>query len=192
MKEAKQKMETALEGMSKMPADMSAMTAGHPGDTSGMPEGMAAMMGGNSDTAAQMPDGMPPMAGGNPDAPQMPDGMPPVMGGNSDASDSPMADMLKAKEEMQAAVDKMEISIGEMETLSSHMSEMKDAIPGAFDTALNDYLDEIDNNGPKLEETFQSTLNKGFSDIYTLTAVTSVIALAVLAFYKWNRKKEKA
>lgn len=191
MKEAKQKMETALEGMSKMPENMSAMAGGHPGDTSGMPEGMAAMMGGNSDTAAQMPDGMPPMAGGNPDVPQMPDGMPPVMGGNSDASDSPMADMLKAKEEMQAAVDKMEISIGEMETLSSHMSEMKDAIPGAFDTALNDYLDEIDNNGPKLEETFQSTLNKGFSDIYTLTAVTSVIALAVLAFYKWNRKKEK-
>ena len=51
------------------------------------------------------------------------------------------------------------------------------------------YLDEIDNNGPKLEKTFQSTLNKGFSDIYTLTAVTSVIALAVLAFYKWKRKK---
>ncbi|MDO5156583.1 MAG: hypothetical protein Q4D51_11525, partial [Eubacteriales bacterium] len=114
--------------------------------------------------------------------------------GMSDMSEMPtdMSAMTQKLDEMKAAVDGMDASIKEMETLSSHMGEMRDAIPGAFDTALNDYIAEIDHNSDAIEECFQSTLNKGFSDIYLLTAITSVFALLILTLYRWNKEKSIA
>ena len=102
-----------------------------------------------------------------------------------------MSDMMSKMQggaDMQSALDGMDASISEMETLSAHMSEMKDAIPSAFDTAMSNYLDEIDNESSKIEKCFQDTLNEGFSNIYLLTAITSGIALLVLALYRWKKK----
>lgn len=77
--------------------------------------------------------------------------------------------------------------ISAMKTLASQMETMRDAVPEAFDTALENYLNEIDNNREVIEVTFQKTLNEGFSDIYLLTAVTAAIALALLGFYKGKK-----
>ena len=89
-------------------------------------------------------------------------------------------DMSSMKDMMGGMSD----SLDKMKTLSSQMTELRDAIPDAFDTALTYYLEDIDACGPELEECFQRTLNKGFSDIYLVTAITGTLALLILAFYK--------
>lgn len=89
---------------------------------------------------------------------------------------------------MSSAVASMDKTMGEMKTMTKQMAEMQKAIPDAFETAKKDYLKEIDKNSDKIEKTFQDTLNKGFSNIYLLTTITSGVALVILAFYK---KKEE-
>lgn len=76
-----------------------------------------------------------------------------------------------------------------MQNLSAQMTELRDAVPGAFDKALENYVAEIDNKGADIEEVFQSTLNEGFSDIYLLTVITSALALLILCFYTWKKKE---
>ena len=90
--------------------------------------------------------------------------------------------------ELKSSMDEMSVSITDMETLTSHMAVLRDAIPDAFDTALKNYLEQIDEQGDKIEEAFQVTLNKGFSDIYLLTVIVAVIAMALLVFYNSNKK----
>ena len=42
------------------------------------------------------------------------------------------------------------------------MDTMKAAVPGAFDTALKNYLKQIDASSAKIESTFQEVLNQRF------------------------------
>ena len=182
MKEARDKMSSMLtampempngmEGMPEMPADMEGMPE-MPADMEGMPE-MPAGMEGMPEMPAGM-EGMPEMPAGMEGMPEMPAGMQgmPEMNGSKD---------------MQSTLDDMDASIAEMETLSAHMGEMKEAVPSAFDDALKNYLADIDSNGKAIETCFQDTLNEGFSNIYLLTAVTSVLALVILALYRWKKK----
>jgi hypothetical protein len=65
---------------------------------------------------------------------------------------------------------------------------MKAAIPGAFKTAEKNYLKAIDAKSPKIEKTFQDTLNNGFRQIYTMVGIASVAGLLLLMLYR--RKKE--
>ena len=90
--------------------------------------------------------------------------------------------------QMESAMNELSSSITEMETLVRQMAVIQNAIPSAFFTSLNDYLNQIDKNSSKIETTFQKTINKGFSDIYLLTAIVAVIALGILVFYN-NKKK---
>lgn len=89
---------------------------------------------------------------------------------------------------MKAAATAIDSSIGEMQKLSSQMTAMSAAVPGAFDTALSSYLKEIDNRSDKIEGAFQSTLNSGFSDVYLTTVIAAGAALLLLSLY--DRKKE--
>ncbi len=79
--------------------------------------------------------------------------------------------------------------ISQMETLSSHMQELKKSIPGAFETALKTYTDDIEKNREEIEEVFQKTLNEGFSDIYLLSVITASVAFLILLFYKKEKNK---
>ena len=86
----------------------------------------------------------------------------------------------------------MTASMKDMETTASQMEEMRDALPGAFDVALDNYLKDIDDRGEQIELTFRDTLNEGFFNIYFLSVITAAIALLVLAFYKPQKRAAAA
>lgn len=86
----------------------------------------------------------------------------------------------------------MSAMVTEMKTTVSHMEELRDALPGAFDEALENYLKDIDARGEQIETTFRDTLNEGFFNIYLLSVITAAVALLVLAFYKSNKKPVEA
>ncbi len=86
---------------------------------------------------------------------------------------------------MTAAKDKMTLLIDQM-------SQMNSAVPGAFDTAKNDYLGQIDTLKPTIEKEFQRTLNIGFRQLYATVTIVSVLGLLVLAFYKRRKTTAEA
>jgi len=93
-----------------------------------------------------------------------------------------------ANASMQQAMAQMSSTLTELKTLQEHMQALSDAIPGAFDTALSDYLGEIDDLSAQIEASFQDTLNDGFSNIYLTTAIAAAIALLLVALY--DRRRE--
>lgn len=153
------------------PDIIESITSGIDKGIEGINSGIEAM---SAMTDMSMQGGMPAMGSMTGD---MPEGMPAMDGMTGDMPD------------MSAALDAMKAQVEEMKTLASQMAEMKDAIPGAFDTALENYLADIDACSPQIEECFQSTLNEGFSNIYLLTAITAGVALIILAFYKAKAKQ---
>jgi peptidoglycan hydrolase CwlO-like protein len=70
---------------------------------------------------------------------------------------------------------------------SRKLTVLRDAVPGAFDTAKSNYLAEIDARGPQLEQTFVHTLNTGFFGIFSASAVSAVVALLLLLGYPRRR-----
>ncbi|NLA26416.1 MAG: MFS transporter, partial [Firmicutes bacterium] len=74
-----------------------------------------------------------------------------------------------------------------IEELINKMIAAKDSVPAVFETAKNNYLKEIDRKSDDLEKTFQDTMNKGFNNVFATSALSSVMALLLLAFYS---KKE--
>jgi EmrB/QacA subfamily drug resistance transporter len=101
----------------------------------------------------------------------------------------------KAKQAQQEKLDSMVKAMysiksakKDIEDTISKMTAMKDAVPGAFKTADINYLKEIDKLGGKIENEFQTILNNGFKQVYLTVAISSLIALIILAFY---RKREE-
>lgn len=76
------------------------------------------------------------------------------------------------------------------ETLKK-MKTMKDAVPGAFETAEKNYMKKIDLASGKIETTFQEILNIGFRQIYTVVAVASAIGLLLLLLYRERRREDE-
>lgn len=99
-----------------------------------------------------------------------------------------IADSKKSQADMGTAVTSMKATIAEMTDLSVKMTTLKDAVPGAFETAKENYVAEIKKEGPQIENSFQSTLNGGYKNVYLTSAIAAVLALLVLVFY---RKKKK-
>lgn len=102
--------------------------------------------------------------------------------------DNKIKESQASQAEMKKAAEELDHSIQQMETLSAHMTVMKEAVPGAFETALNNYLAEIDKRSDKIEETFQSTINAGFWDIYLTTVIAAALALLLVLLY--DKKRE--
>lgn len=75
-------------------------------------------------------------------------------------------------------------------TLSDEMTQLKDAIPEAFEAAKNSYISEIEEKRGEIETAFQSTLNVGFKNIYFSTSIACAIALIMLAFYRKKPETE--
>jgi len=67
---------------------------------------------------------------------------------------------------------------------------LRDAVPGAFETAKDDYLAEIDALSPTLEKTFADTLNTGFRGIYLSTMAAALLAALLLTLYPRRAKSE--
>jgi hypothetical protein len=85
---------------------------------------------------------------------------------------------------MQAKIDEMKNVNLQMTGTVDKMNTLKEALPGAFDTAKTNYLTEIENNRNIIENEFQTTLNNGFKQVYFTVAIASLLALILLIFYK--------
>ncbi len=67
---------------------------------------------------------------------------------------------------------------------------LRDAVPGAFETAKDDYLAEIDALSPTLEAEFRNTLNGGFRGIYLSTMAAALLAALLVTLYPHRTKAE--
>ncbi len=86
-------------------------------------------------------------------------------------------ELIKARAEINDARSQVTETTRELKVLDA-------AVPGAFDQALTDYLAEIDQLGPQLKQTFQSTLNEGFRDLYLLYGAACLLLLGLLPLIK--------
>ena len=94
-----------------------------------------------------------------------------------------VAEAQKSRADMKTAMDGMNTAILQMQDLQTKMEVLKEAIPGAFTQAKENYLAAIDAKAPELEGAFQNTLNSGFGKVYLTSAIASLLALLMLAFY---------
>lgn len=90
--------------------------------------------------------------------------------------------------EMQGRIEGMKGAVMQMTDTVDKMNALKDAIPGAFDTAKEDYLLEIENRRSAIEQEFQTTLNNGFKQVYATVAIVSLLAMIVLMLYREEKK----
>lgn len=109
---------------------------------------------------------------------------------------SQMNTMKVQSNKMKSQLDSMESALTSMKKTSTSMKSLKDkmvvlknSIPSAFEEGEKSYLKEIDKRRDKIENTFQSVLNKGFKNVYLTTAVASILGLFLLFFYNDKSKK---
>lgn len=104
--------------------------------------------------------------------------------------DQGIAGIQGAISKMPKGNDGLNSTLAVMKDLENKMNILKDAVPSAFDTAQNNYLNAIEQKAPEIETAFQTTLNSGFKNIYITAVIASVIALLLLSFY--TKKRELA
>lgn len=109
---------------------------------------------------------------------------------------SQMNTMKVQSNKMKSQLDSMESALTSMKKTSTSMKSLKDkmvvlknSIPSDFEEGEKSYLKEIDKRRDKIENTFQSVLNKGFKNVYLTTAVASILGLFLLFFYNDKSKK---
>ena len=119
-----------------------------------------------------------------------------TMKSKMDDMKSQMNTMKVQSNKMKSQLDSMESALTSMKETSTSMKSLKDkmvvlknSIPGAFEEGEKSYLKEIDKRRDKIENTFQSVLNKGFKNVYLTTAVSSILGLFLLFFYNDKSKK---
>ena len=119
-----------------------------------------------------------------------------TMKSKKDEMKSQMNTMKTQSNKMKSQLDSMESALTSMKETSTSMKSLKDkmvvlknSIPGAFKEGEKSYLKEIDKRRDKIENTFQSALNKGFKNVYLTTAVASIVGLFLLFFYNDKSKK---
>ena len=119
-----------------------------------------------------------------------------TMKSKMDDMKSQMNTMKAQSNKMKSQLDSMESALTSMKETSTSMKSLKDkmvvlknSIPGAFEEGEKSYLKEIDKRRDKIENTFQSALNKGFKNVYLTTAVASIVGLFLLFFYNDKSKK---
>lgn len=75
-----------------------------------------------------------------------------------------------------------------MGTTVYQMEILKEAIPGAFEKGKENYLQIIRERSERIESTYQSSLNKGFWQIYLTTSIFAALALLLLLAYRDNKR----
>ena len=89
---------------------------------------------------------------------------------------------------MQPALAQMTAAKESMEMLLSKMDALSNAIPGAFETAKDNYLAEIDARSGSLKATYQGTLNEGYKSIYMTALICSLLAILLLVFFAQKKR----
>jgi hypothetical protein len=97
-------------------------------------------------------------------------------------------DGIAAGEKGMKAAGAPDSAIKGMDMLSAQMKAMKDGVPQALDTALQNYLKAIDARSTDIENEFQRTLNEGFYNIYLMTVIAAAIAVITALLY--DKKRE--
>lgn len=88
---------------------------------------------------------------------------------------------LKAsRDELVQARSDLDERRAELEDTVVKLAALSEAVPGAFDQALDDYLAEIERRGPQLEQTFVSVLGEGFAGVYLFDLAVCLLALGVV------------
>jgi EmrB/QacA subfamily drug resistance transporter len=94
-----------------------------------------------------------------------------------------LAKAVKDRTKLVEARTELETAAADLVDTRRKLVVLRDAVPGAFETAKDDYLAQIDTLSPTLEKTFADTLNGGFRGIYLSTMVAGVLAALLLALY---------
>jgi N-acetylneuraminic acid mutarotase len=100
-------------------------------------------------------------------------------------------EMKASQAEMAAAMNEMRASADNLGDLSNKMGVLREAVPGAFDEAEDNYMLSIEEKRDGIEKVFQKTLNEGFKDIYLLVALASALAILLLILYSTRKEKER-
>ncbi len=91
------------------------------------------------------------------------------------------SEVAKAREELAAASEELDAVRAELEDTVTKLSELRDAVPGSFDQALQDYLAEIEARGPRLEAVFGTAVGGGYRGVYLFNLFACLLALVLLA-----------
>lgn len=94
-------------------------------------------------------------------------------------------DLVKARDELASAQS-------DLADTARKLTELRDAVPEAFEQAKADYLAEIDARAPQLQQVFADTLNGGFRGIYLSTMAASLLAGVLLLLYPARRRQRTA
>lgn len=92
-----------------------------------------------------------------------------------------MNDGIKGMDDGLKGISEREVLLGKT---VSKMTELRDAIPGAFDSSKTGYLNELKTMKPEIQTIFQTGLNYGFKQMYLLVSALSALGILVLSFYK--------
>ena len=86
------------------------------------------------------------------------------------------------------ALSSMQDAHDELADTISKLEDVKAAIPGMFDEAEANYLEEIDAVGPEIQEVYRSTLNDGFRGMALFVAACALVGLIVLIPYRESKR----
>jgi MFS family permease len=85
----------------------------------------------------------------------------------------------------------MQATRGKIVAIISTMEDLETQIPQSVDAAGAAYLDKLESLRPQIDSAFQVTLNTGFLQMYILVAAISLLAAAILLFYRKNAPRMK-
>lgn len=105
--------------------------------------------------------------------------------------DQKIKELEQTKQTLSEQIASMTVAKDAINDDVNKMTELNNAIPKAFETAKNSYLEEIDSLKETIEDSFQETMNDGFKQVYLTVTIASVLSLIILAFYQNNRKKDE-
>lgn len=86
----------------------------------------------------------------------------------------------------------LQSGIDEIQTLVNEMVAFKNDVPVEFQQGETNYLNTITQDATAIEDTFQSTLNIGFKNIYITTASAGLLGLIILSFYKKESREDQS
>ncbi|CZR96713.1 Multidrug resistance protein 3 [Clostridioides difficile] len=102
---------------------------------------------------------------------------------------SKLNDSINKKKDMEKGLGTMEQQKKSLQSVLAKTQEVKTEIPKAFDKSKLDYINSIENNRTKIENTLQSTLNSGFKQMYITVFCINLLAFVILLFYKENKTR---
>ncbi|MBQ0005674.1 MAG: MFS transporter, partial [Clostridiales bacterium] len=89
-------------------------------------------------------------------------------------------ELSNAKKQIDSGINGIESGILSATDSRNKMLALRNAIPGAFQTAKEEYLASIRQHDTEIKKAFQSTLNVGFRQIFVLTAIGSILGILLL------------